>query len=128
MNQRVLITAGASGIGREIARAFAAQGAKVFVCDIDPQALETLAQEIPGVTTVVCDVSKRQDIEHMVEAAVDALGGLDVLVNNAGISGSTAPVEKSDPDDWEKVVQVNLIGTFNVTRLAIPHLKNPRQG
>jgi NAD(P)-dependent dehydrogenase (short-subunit alcohol dehydrogenase family) len=106
---------------------FAAQGAKVFVCDIDPEALETLAREVPGVTTVVCDVSKRQDNEH-VEAALDALGGLDVLVNNAGISGSTAPVEKSDPDDWEKVVQVNLIGTFNVTRLAIPHLKNPRQG
>jgi NAD(P)-dependent dehydrogenase (short-subunit alcohol dehydrogenase family) len=87
-----------------------------------------LAQENPGVTTVVCDVSKRQDIEHMVEAAVDALGGLDVLVNNAGISGSTAPVEKSDPDEWEKVVQVNLIGTFNVTRLAISHLKKSSAG
>jgi short-subunit dehydrogenase involved in D-alanine esterification of teichoic acids len=58
MNQRVLITAGASGIGREIARAFTAQGAKVFVCDIDQKALETLTQEIPLVTTVVCDVSK----------------------------------------------------------------------
>ena len=95
-------------------------GAKVFVCDIDPKALETLAQEIPGVKTVVCDVSKRQDIEHMVEAAIDALGALDVLVNNAGIPGSATPVEKSNPDDWEKVVQVNLIGTFNVTRVAIP--------
>jgi NAD(P)-dependent dehydrogenase (short-subunit alcohol dehydrogenase family) len=53
---------------------------------------------------------------------------LDVLVNNAGISGSTTPVEKSNPDDWEKVVQVNLIGTFNVTRLAIPHLKKSSAG
>jgi NAD(P)-dependent dehydrogenase (short-subunit alcohol dehydrogenase family) len=56
----------------------------------------------------------------MVEAAIAVLGGLEVLVNNARISGSTTPVEKSNPDDWEKVVQVNLIGTFNVTRLGIP--------
>jgi NAD(P)-dependent dehydrogenase (short-subunit alcohol dehydrogenase family) len=126
--QRVLITAGASGIGREIARAFAAQGARVFVCDIDPKALKTLAQEIPSVMTVVCDVSKRRDIEPMVEAGIEALGGLDVLVNNAGISGSTTSVEKSNPDDWEKVVQVNLIGTFNVTRLAIPYLKKSPAG
>jgi NAD(P)-dependent dehydrogenase (short-subunit alcohol dehydrogenase family) len=94
MNQRVLITAGASGIGREIARGSAAQGAKVFVCDIDPQALEALAQEIPGVMTIVCDVSKRQDIEHMVEAAIDALGGFDVLVNNAGTQVRRLPSSK----------------------------------
>jgi NAD(P)-dependent dehydrogenase (short-subunit alcohol dehydrogenase family) len=128
MNQSVLVTAGASGIGREIARAFAVQGAKVVVRDIDSKALETFAQEIPAITTVVCDVSKRHDIEHMVEAAIAVLAGLDVLVNNAGISGSTTPVEKSNPDDWEKVVQVNLIGTFNVTRLAIPHLKKSSAG
>ena len=88
MNQRVLVTAGASGIGLEIARAFAAQGAKIFVCDINAKALEDLKQEIPGVVTKVFDVSKREDIEQMVAFAVDALGGLDVLVNNAGIAGS----------------------------------------
>ena len=128
MNQRVLVTAGASGIGREIARAFRANGAKVFVGDIDAKGLEILVQEIPGVMTVVCDVSKRDDVEHMMNAAVSALGGLDVLVNNAGISGPTAPVEEFDPDDWDKVVQVNLNGTFNVTRLAIPHLKKSPAG
>jgi NAD(P)-dependent dehydrogenase (short-subunit alcohol dehydrogenase family) len=127
MNQRVLVTA-ASGIGREIARAFRANGAKVFVGDIDAKGLEILVQEIPGVMTVVCDVSKRDDVEHMMNAAVSALGGLDVLVNNAGISGPTAPVEEFDPDDWDKVVQVNLNGTFNVTRLAIPHLKKSPAG
>jgi NAD(P)-dependent dehydrogenase (short-subunit alcohol dehydrogenase family) len=128
MNQRVLVTAGASGIGREIARAFRDNGAKVFVGDIDAKGLEILVQEIPGVMTVVCDVSKRDDVEHMMNAAVSALGGLDVLVNNAGISGPTAPVEEFDPDDWDKVVQVNLNGTFNVTRLAIPHLKKSPAG
>jgi len=127
-DQRVLVTAGAAGIGREIARAFAANGAKVFVCDIDVKMLDALAQEIKGLVTNVCDVSKRADIERMMAAAVSALGGLDVLVNNAGISGPTAPVEQMEPDQWEKVMQVDLTGTFNVTRLAIPHLKKSEAG
>lgn len=128
MNQRVLVTAGASGIGREIAHAFAANGAKVFVCDIDAPALNRLTQEIPGLVTKVCDMSKQEDIEQMIAFGVDALGGLDVLVNNAGIAGPTALVEEVDPNDWEKVVQINLNGTFNVTRLAIPHLKKSPAG
>lgn len=101
-NQCVIVTAGAAGIGREIARVFAARGAKVFVCDINVKMLEALAQEIKGMVTGVCDVSKRHDIERMMAAAVSGLGGLDVLVNNAGISGPTAPVEELDPDQWEK--------------------------
>ena len=64
------MTADASGIGREIARtAFAAQGAKLFVCDVDAKGLESLAREIPGLATKVCDVSKREDIEQMVPSA-----------------------------------------------------------
>jgi NAD(P)-dependent dehydrogenase (short-subunit alcohol dehydrogenase family) len=128
MTQRVLVTAGASGIGKEIARAFVANRATVCVCDIDVKALETAAKDIPSLLTMVCDVSKRQDIERMVPAAVEALGGLDVLVNNAGVSGPTAPVEEMDPDAWEKVMQVDLTGTFNVTRMAIPHLKKSSAG
>ena len=128
MSQRVLITAGASGIGLAIAQAFAAAGAKVFVCDLDAKGLDALKQATPGVTTAVCDISKRDNIEQMVATGVEALGGLDVLVNNAGISGPTVSVEEMNPDDWEKVVQVNLHGTFNVTRLAIPHLKKSKAG
>ena len=128
MAQRVLVTAGASGIGKEIARAFIASGATVCVCDIDTKALQTAAKEIPGLLIQVCDISKRQDIERMVPAAVAALGGLDVLVNNAGISGPTAPVEEMNPDAWENVMQVDLTGTFNVTRMAIPHLKKSSAG
>jgi len=128
MAQRVLVTAGASGIGKEIARAFVASGATVCVCDIDTTALQTAAKEIPGMLIQVCDISRRQDIERMVPAAVAALGGLDVLVNNAGISGPTAPVEEMNPDAWEKVMQVDLTGTFNVTRMAIPHLKKSSAG
>jgi len=128
MAQRVLVTAGASGIGREIVRAFAAQGALVFVCDIDAKALSVFAAEIPGLKIGICDVSRRAEVESMVAECARALGGLDVLINNAGISGPTAPVENMDPDEWEKVMQVDLTGTFNVTRLAIPHLKKSRAG
>jgi NAD(P)-dependent dehydrogenase (short-subunit alcohol dehydrogenase family) len=111
MSQRVLITAGASGIGKEIARTFAANGATVCVCDIDAKALDTAAKDIPGLKTIVCDVSKRQDIERMVAA-----------------SGPTAPVEVTDPDQWEAVMTVDVIGTFHVTRLSIPHLKKSGAG
>ena len=128
MGQRVLITAAASGIGLEIARAFVGAGSTVFITDINTQAIDAAKKEIPGLLTALCDNSKRSDIEAMVPAAVKALGGLDVLVNNAGISGPTAPVEEMDPDKWEQVMTVDLVGTFNVTRLAIPHLKKSSAG
>src|SRR4051794_33398217 len=101
MTHRILVTTGASGFEREIARAFAANGAKVFVCDIDAKGLDALKAETLGLTTGVCDISKRDAVERMVHDAATALGGLDVLVNNVGISGPTQPVEQFDPDKWE---------------------------
>jgi NAD(P)-dependent dehydrogenase (short-subunit alcohol dehydrogenase family) len=94
MSQRVLITAGAAGIGREFARAFRANGAKVFVCDIDDKALAAIAKELPGVLASRRDMAVRAEIERMVPEAVEALGGLDVLINNAGIAGLTLPVDQ----------------------------------
>jgi NAD(P)-dependent dehydrogenase (short-subunit alcohol dehydrogenase family) len=123
MNQKVLVTAGAAGIGLAIARAFAATGAKVFVADIDAAALASLARESPDIHCSTCDLSQRSEIERMVPEAIARLGGLDVLVNNAGIGGPTSPVADLDPEAWEAVMRVNLSCTFNVTRLAIPHLK-----
>ena len=128
MPQRVLITAGAAGIGREFARAFAATGARVFVCDIDAAALEAIAKEIPGLIARPCDMARRAEIERMVPDAVEKLGGLDVLINNAGIAGLTLPVEQYPADDWDKVVAVNLTAMFDVSRLAIPHLKQSKAG
>jgi NAD(P)-dependent dehydrogenase (short-subunit alcohol dehydrogenase family) len=128
MPQRVLITAGAAGIGREFARAFATNGAKVFVCDIDDEALSAIGKEIPGLTAQRCDMASRAEIARMVPAAVEALGRLDVLINNAGIAGLTLPVEQYPPDDWDKVVAVNLTAMFDTTRLAIPHLKKSKAG
>ncbi|MBC5781431.1 SDR family oxidoreductase [Ramlibacter sp. USB13] len=126
--QKVLVTAGASGIGREIARTFAAAGGSVFVVDVDAQALAALERETPGIRTAACDLSKSAEIERAIPSAIETLGGLDVLVNNAGISGPTAPVESFDPAAWDLVMQINLTGTFNVTRLAIPHLKKSGAG
>ena len=126
--KRVLVTAGASGIGRAIAQAFTDGGAKVHVADLDAAALAALRQQLPGVSTSECDIADRAAVERMVAEAAATLGGLDVLVNNAGISGPTAPVDSMDPDAWEAVLRVNLTGTFNVTRQAIPHLKRSPEG
>jgi NAD(P)-dependent dehydrogenase (short-subunit alcohol dehydrogenase family) len=126
--KRVLVTAGAAGIGRAIVQAFVAAGAKVHVCDLDSAALADLRAQVAGVTTTVCDIGDRAAVEAMVAQAAAALGGMDVLINNAGISGPTASVEQMDPDAWEAVLRINLTGTFNVTRHAIPHLKHSTAG
>jgi NAD(P)-dependent dehydrogenase (short-subunit alcohol dehydrogenase family) len=126
--QRVLVTAGASGIGRETVRAFAAKGAKIYVCDIDGKALDALAKELPGLIAKPCDMASRAAIERMVPEAAAALGGIDVLVNNVGTAGPTAPVEATPPDEWDLCIAVTLTAMFDVTRLAIPHLKKSSAG
>lgn len=127
-DKRILVTAGAAGIGNHIAHAFHAEGARVHVCDVDSKALQALSHDEPGITGTLCDVSDREAVAAMMNAAIAQLGGLDVLVNNAGISGATARVEDVDPLAWEEVLQVNLVGMFNVTRLAIPYLKQSGSG
>jgi NAD(P)-dependent dehydrogenase (short-subunit alcohol dehydrogenase family) len=125
---RVLVTAGAGGIGREVARAFAREGAKVHACDIDAKALAALKRSDPKVTQTRADVANRDDVERLFVEAVKALGGLDALINNAGIAGPTGPVESIAPDDWDRCLAVNITGQFNCTRLAVPYLrksKNP---
>ena len=122
MARKVLVTAGGAGIGKAIAKAFLAEGCAVYACDIDPAALASAAAELGGLKTGLCDVADRGQVEAMVPEAAAALGGIDVLVNCAGVSGPTAPVKDIDPDDWERVLKVHLTGTFNVTRLAIPYL------
>jgi NAD(P)-dependent dehydrogenase (short-subunit alcohol dehydrogenase family) len=126
--KRVLVTAGAGGIGRAITEAFVADGASVFVCDIDDTALQNMQTQLPGVKTAVCDIADRAAVSNMVADAAAALGGLDVLVNNAGIAGPTASVADMDPDAWEAVLRVNLTGTFTVTQHAIPLLKQSSAG
>lgn len=126
--QRVLITAGANGIGLAMAEKFHAEGARVFVCDIDEPALSRLAERLPGITTRVCDLAQSETIAPMVEAAAEALDGLDVLINNAGVGGATAPAEQLSFEDWSAVMRINLDATFLVTRAAIPHLRRSANG
>ncbi|MBK9251623.1 MAG: SDR family oxidoreductase [Proteobacteria bacterium] len=120
--QRVLVTAGANGIGLAIARAFHASGARVYVCDIDAAALERAAAALPGVIVRRCNIGDRADTSAMVADCIGRLGGIDVLVNNAGIGGPTAPVHEMNPADWDAVLRVNLTGAFDVSRAVIPEL------
>jgi NAD(P)-dependent dehydrogenase (short-subunit alcohol dehydrogenase family) len=123
VGHRVLVTAGATGIGLAIARAFIQEGAKVHVCDVDQAELSRLTQTDPRITSTEADVADRDAVARLFQDALDELGGLDVLVNNAGISGPTAFVEDQPPLEWERCINVNLVGQFNCARLAIAPLK-----
>ena len=89
---RVLVTAGGAGIGRVIARTFVDHGAKVHICDIDEKALASTKKQLPMVTQTVADVSKLDHVDRLLVDVKENLHGLDVLVNNAGISGPTGNV------------------------------------
>ena len=120
---RVLVTAAAGGIGLEIARAFVREGAKVHVCDVDRDALANLKQTDPKLTSSHADVADRGAVGRLFDEALAALGGLDVLLNNAGIAGPTGRVEEINPEDWDRTLQVCITGQYNCARLAIPHLR-----
>lgn len=116
---RVLITAGANGIGLAIAQAFQEAGAHVHVCDIDEQALAALPE---GITYTNADVSQEADVDRLFEDAAH-LGGLDVVVNNAGIAGPTASIEDIDPESWNRTININLNGQYRVANRATPLLR-----
>jgi NAD(P)-dependent dehydrogenase (short-subunit alcohol dehydrogenase family) len=123
---RVIVTAGAAGIGREVARAFLREGATVHVCDVDRHALAELASSDPQLKAAVCDVSDRAATTRFVDTAAAALGGLDCLINNAGIAGPTGRVDEIPPEEWDHTLAVNITGQFNCVRAAVRHLANSR--
>jgi NAD(P)-dependent dehydrogenase (short-subunit alcohol dehydrogenase family) len=125
---RVLVTAGAAGIGRVIARTFHEHGARVHICDIDEKALASAKKELPAVTQTVADVAKLDDVERLFADVKKNLNGLDVLVNNAGIAGPTALVEDMKPEDWDRCIAVDLNGMFYCTRKAMPLIKQAGGG
>ncbi len=121
---RVLVTAGANGIGRITAERFKSEGANVHICDVDVEALAAMRDTNPEITQSVCDVADRDQVEALIRETIDALGGLDCLVNNAGIAGPTGRVDEIAPEDWDRCLSVCITGMFNVTRRAVPHLKS----
>ena len=120
---RVLVTAGAGGIGRAIATTFHQLGAQVHVCDVAAEPLVALAQEFPGLSTTVTDVADPAQVDQLFDEATAALGGLDVLVNNAGIAGPTGPVESMEIAAWDRTIAVNISSQFYCARRAVPLLK-----
>lgn len=126
--QRVLVTAGASGIGREIAAQFHATGAQVSICDLDEAGLERAAAEMPGLRAARCDVADPAACDSVVAQAAEAMGGLDILINNAGIAGPAAPVQDIADADWQRTFAVNVHGQFHMARAAIPHIRRAGAG
>ncbi len=120
---RVIVTAGAAGIGLKVVEAFAREGAELHVCDIDKAPLAALKAAHPDIGTTECDVADRASVAALFENALAQLGGLDCLVNNAGIAGPTAPVHEIDFEDWDRCIDVCLTGQFNCTRIAVEHLR-----
>lgn len=121
--QRALVTAGAAGIGRATVAALHAAGARVHLCDVDEAALAGIGEALPGVTWTRADVSDDAAVDRLFDEASATLGGLDVLVNNAGIAGPTAPIEEIEPADWRRCLEVDLTGQFLCARRAVPMLK-----
>lgn len=126
MTPKLIITAGASGIGLAIARHFTKHGALVAICDIDEGALETVADEF--CFTAACDVTDAVAVSKFVDQAVDRMGGLTTVIANAGTAGPTALLEDIAPQEWAQTIAVNFTGQFTLCRAAIPHLKPQKQG
>jgi NAD(P)-dependent dehydrogenase (short-subunit alcohol dehydrogenase family) len=125
---RVIVTAGAGGIGRVIAETFHNNGARVYICDVAQTSLDECRSLFPDIGASLTDVADASQVDRMFEAATAFLGGLDVLVNNAGIAGPTAMIEDISTRDWEQTLAVNVNGMFYCTRRAVPLLKSAGGG
>ena len=121
--KRVLVTAGAQGIGLAIAEAFSAAGAQVHICDVNDEFLASAGRLLPGADQSRCDVADEAQVDAMFAELKARWGTLDVLVNNAGIAGPTSKLEETSLADWNQTIAVNLTGTFLCARRAVPLLK-----
>ncbi len=125
---RVLVTAGASGIGRAIADLLIEAGARLHVCDLSREHLDDFTAAHPDHGTSLCDVSDEDGVAALFADVERTLGGLDALVNNAGIAGPTGGVEEITPAEWRRTIDVGLTGQFLCTHHAVPLLKRVQQG
>jgi NAD(P)-dependent dehydrogenase (short-subunit alcohol dehydrogenase family) len=126
--QRVIVTAGASGIGRAIAKRFLTEGADVAVCDIDGGQLEDFGKTSQRLMTVSVDVANSAQVNDFVAKVQDRFGGIDVLVNNAGIAGAIGPVHELSDEGWRQSFEINVHGMFYFIRAVVPIMMAQKQG
>ena len=119
-DRTAVITGGAQGFGLDIAKRFLDSGAKVIIWDIDPKLIDEAIKEInnPNLSSNIVDVSSFKDVE----AAVSKISKIDILINNAGITGPTMPLWEYDVEMWNKIVKINLSGTFNCCKAIVPNM------
>ena len=122
-NRTAVITGGAQGFGFDIARRFLSSGAKVIIWDNDPETLKKSVKELnnTNLTSNVIDVSKFEEVKNCTNEIVKN-SKIDILINNAGITGPTAPLWEYDLEKWKKVVDINLMGTFNCCKAIVPNM------
>ena len=122
-----LITGASRGLGRALALAYAAQGARLVINGRSEDSLKTVAAEAEGagaeVLAIPADVALSADVERLVEATVDRFGGFDVLVNNAGLLGPRVKIEEYPEDEWRRVIDANLTAPFLLAKASIPHMR-----
>jgi NAD(P)-dependent dehydrogenase (short-subunit alcohol dehydrogenase family) len=126
-NKVALITGASQGLGRALALAYAKEGASLVVCSRSEGAIRSVDEELEragaDVVSLAVDVSKAEDAGRLVDAAVERFGGIDVLVNNAGVLGPRVAIEEYPEEEWRRVIDANLIGPYLVSKAAIPHLR-----
>jgi len=126
-DRRALVTAASKGLGRACAEALIAEGARVYICSRDPQSIEATGRAIGAAGWSAADVSREQDVEAVVKGAVETLGGLDIVVANAG--GPPPGVFQTTPlDAWDVAFQLTLMSAVRLVREALPHIKGSEQG
>ena len=125
---RVLVTAGASGIGRAIADLFLDQGAQVHICDVSDTFLADFRSTHPKAGCTKADVSSDAEVKHLFDEIEKSLGGLDILVNNAGIAGPTGGVDEISSEDWRRTLDICLTGQYLCAHHAVPMLKQASGG
>lgn len=124
----VLISGAASGIGRRTAERFLEQGDEVHICDVSQELVEQFLEANPSATGSVADIGNRDDVDRVFVELMQHHEYVDVLVNNAGIAGPSAPVDTHDEDGWDQCIQINLSGTFYMTKRAVPLLRKSGGG
>ena len=126
--RRVLVTAGAAGIGLAIVERLLRHNARVFVCDVSEASLDAFVKGHPQAQSSKADVASEDDVERLFAKIKAEFGGLDALINNAGIAGPTGAVEDIDPKEWRRCLDVGLTGQFLCARSAVPMLKEAGGG